>query len=68
MKPIATRMHYNYDMGLFDAALIIRALECYAEHAEGNDASEALCGARYLKGLGEYDEEARIMKGFYTEE
>lgn len=67
MGNFATKMHYNYDMGMFDAALIIRALECYAEHTENGDASDALCEARYLKSLGNYDEEAGVMKGFYTE-
>lgn len=67
MKPLATMMHYDYSMGLFDAALIIRALECYAEHAEGHDASDALKEAEYIKQLGDYNEEAGIMRGFYTE-
>lgn len=68
MKPVATKHRYKYDMGTFDATLIIRALECYAEHTENGDASEAMCEARYLKDLGEYDEEAGVMRGFYTEE
>lgn len=67
MKPIADKMHYNYDMGLFDAALIIRALECYVMHTENGDAPDAMCAARYLKSLGEWDEAAEIMKGFYKE-
>ena len=53
MKSIAAKTHYKYDMGTFDAALIIRALECYAAHTDNGDASEAMCEALYLKGLGE---------------